>query len=104
MWSRKGCPYPSRGSSSQAAARLIRPLSDRLILIVAFAVGMFICCVSAVANAFLLASGHPAAPLLMKCDAAGGVVAILLVWRLLRWSRQRNELARERAEVVVHLN
>lgn len=104
MWSRKGHPSPSRGSSSRVGARLIRPLSDRLILCIAFLVGLFICIVSAVANAFLLASGHPAAPMLMKFNAVGGVVAILLVWRLLRWSRQRNELARERDEVVVQLN
>ncbi len=91
-------------SDTSSNLRLIQPLSEKVILAVAFAVGMFICCVSAVANAFLLATGHPAARILMKFDAAGGVIAILLVWRLLRWSRERNQLARERAELVIQLN
>jgi hypothetical protein len=86
------------------SARIARPLSDNLILAVAFAVGLFICVISAVANAFLLRTGHPAAPLMMKFNAVGGVFAMLLVWRLLRWSRERNALLRERAEVVVQLN
>jgi hypothetical protein len=40
----------------------------------------------------------------MKCDAAGGIAAILLVWKLLRWSRERNQLVRERARIVAGLN
>ena len=65
---------------------------------------MFICFVSAVANAFLVSTGHPVAKILKNFNAVGGVVAILLVWRLLRWSRERNQLIRERAEVVAGLN
>jgi hypothetical protein len=100
---------PDRRSASPSklkpkATALVRPMSDTLILGVAFVVGLFICVVSAVANAFLLKTQHAAAPLLMKCNAVGGVIAMLLVWRLLRWSRERNQLLRERAEVVVQLN
>jgi hypothetical protein len=86
------------------APRLIKPLSDRFILAVAFSVGTFICIVSAVTNALLLTSGHPAAMLLVQCDAAAGIVAILLTWRLLRWSRERNELLRERDRTILALN
>jgi hypothetical protein len=96
--SRSGARNPAN------AARVVRPLSDKLILSVALCVGLFICFVSAVANAFLLRTQLPAAPLLMKFNAAGGVIAMLLVWRLLRWSRERNALLRERAKVVVQLN
>ncbi len=84
--------------------RELRPMSDRLILAIAFSVGIFICAVSWLANTALLACGYPAAMSLVKCDAAGGVIAILLMWRLLRWSRERNQLIRERARIVTELN
>ncbi len=80
---------PSEPSASQ-------PLSDRFILGMAFAIGIFICFVSAIANAFLVSTGAPVAKLLMKVNAAGGVIAILLIWKLLRWSRERNSLIRQR--------
>jgi hypothetical protein len=70
----------------------------------AFAIGIFICFVSAVANAFLLSTGVPVARILMKVNAAGGVVAILLIWKLLRWSRERNSLIRQRDRVIEGLN
>jgi hypothetical protein len=82
----------------------IKPLSDRFILAVAFSVGAFICIVSAVTNALLLSTGHPAAMLLVQCDAAAGIVSILLTWKLLRWSRERNELLRERDRMILALN
>lgn len=78
--------------------------SDTFIFAAGCAVGVFICIVSAVANAFLLSTGVPYAGTLMKCDAAGGIAAILLVWQLLRWSRERNQLVRERARVIAELN
>jgi 4-amino-4-deoxy-L-arabinose transferase-like glycosyltransferase len=81
-----------------------RPPSDAKILVIAFAVGVFICFVSAIANAFFLATSDPVARIVQKGNAVGGVVAILLVWRLLRWSRERNQLVRERAAVVAGLN
>lgn len=81
-----------------------QPLSDRMILIVAFSVGLLICLMSAFANAFLLSVGTPFSRMLMKYNVAGSVVAILLVWRLLRWARERNELARERMRIVFELN
>ena len=40
----------------------------------------------------------------MKVNAAGGVVAILLVWKLLRWSRERNVLIRQRDTATEALN
>jgi hypothetical protein len=78
--------------------------SDTFIFAAGCAVGVFICIVSAVANAFLLSTGVPYAGTLMKCDAAGGIAAILLVWQLLRWSRERNQLVRERARIIAELN
>jgi hypothetical protein len=104
MISLPGSRSASRDKVPPKAARVVRPMSDKLILGVALLVGLFICVISAVANAFLLKTQHPAAPIMMKFNAAGGVIAMLLVWRLLRWSRERNELLRERAEVVVQLN
>ena len=91
-------------SASPEGPSNLRPLSHRVILGVAFAIGIFICFVSAVANAFLLSIGVPAANLLMKVNAAGGVVAILLIWKLLRWSRERNSLIRQRDRVIEGLN
>jgi len=95
---------PTHGQSHKQLLPAARPLSDKLILCVAFIVGLFICMVSAVANAFLLKTQHPAAPLLMKFNAAGGIIAMLLVWRLLRWSRERNSLLRQRAVIAMQLN
>jgi hypothetical protein len=98
---------PSTSNTDLLSANIphpIRPLSESVILAVAFAVGIFICVVSAVANAFLIATGIPFAGVLMKCDAVGGVVAVLLVWKLLRWSRERNQLARERVRIITELN
>ncbi len=99
-----GSRLVSQGDPQFVIAPTARPLSDMLILSIAFVVGIFICIVSAIANAFLLSTGVPAARLLMKFNAVGGIVAILLVWRLLRWSRERNQLVRERAKIVVELN
>lgn len=90
--------------SRPATPTVPRTPSDAKIMVIAFAVGLFICFVSAVANAFLLGTGDPVAKILQKCNAVGGVVAILLIWRLLRWSRERNQLIRERATVVAGLN
>jgi hypothetical protein len=87
-----------------SSPRPIKPLSDRFILAVAFCVGAFICTVSAVTNALLLISGHPAAMLLVQCDAAAGIASILLTWKLLRWSRERNELLRQRDRMILALN
>ena len=53
--------------------RELRPMSDRLILAIAFSVGIFICAVSWLANTALLACGYPEAMSLVKCDAAGGI-------------------------------
>jgi signal transduction histidine kinase len=89
-------PHSDLRSASPSEPAASRPLSDRFILGMAFAIGIFICFASAVANAFLLSAGVPAAKLLMKVNAAGGVVAILLIWKLLRWSRERNSLIRQR--------
>ncbi len=75
-----------------------------MIFAAAVTSGIFICAASAIANAFLLKTGLPFAKLLMKIDAAGAIAAILLIWRLLRWSRERNDLARERAQIVARLN
>lgn len=86
------------------APRPIKPLSDRFILAVAFAVGAFICIVSALTNELLLMVAHPAAALLVQCDAAAGIAAILLTWKLLRWSRERNELLRQRDRMILALN
>jgi hypothetical protein len=104
MLSFPGSRSASRNEVGPKRVRVVRPLSDKLILGVAFVVGLFICIISAVANAFLLKTQHPVAPVLMKFNAVGGMIAMLLVWRLLRWSRERNELLRERAKVVVQLN
>ncbi|MGZ4825258.1 MAG: hypothetical protein ACXVZR_14130 [Terriglobales bacterium] len=84
--------------------RPIKPLSDRFILAVAFSVGAFICVVSATTNALLLIIRHPAAMLLVQCDAAAGIASILLTWKLLRWSRERNELLRQRDRMILALN
>jgi hypothetical protein len=85
--------------------RPIKPLSDRFILAVAFSVGAFICVVSAIANALLLRMiSHPAATVLVQCDAAAGIASILLTWKLLRWSRERNELLRQRDRMILALN
>ena len=84
--------------------RILKPLSDRFILTVAFAVGAFICVVSAATNALLLAYRHPAATILVQCDAAAGIASILLTWRLLRCSRERNELLRQRDRMILALN
>jgi hypothetical protein len=81
-----------------------RPLSDKFILGIALAIGVFICFVSALANAFLLSTRVPSANVFMKVNAAGGVVAILLVWKLLRWSRERNALIRQRDTAAEALN
>jgi hypothetical protein len=78
--------------------------SDRSVLLIAFAVGVFICLLSAMANVGLLAIAQPFGGVLSRCNTAGGVVAILLIWRLLRWSRERNQLMRERVKVIVGLN
>ncbi|MGI9101630.1 MAG: hypothetical protein ACR2IF_04210 [Terriglobales bacterium] len=79
-------------------------MSDRLILAIAASVGIFICVISWLANSALLACGYPAAMSLVKCDAAGGIITIVLIWRLLRWSRERNQLIRERVKIVTELN
>jgi hypothetical protein len=77
--------------------------SDKSVLAIAFAVGIFICLLSAVANAGML--GIPnIGRVLCRVNTAGEVIAILLVWRLLRWSRERHSLIRERAKVIVGLN
>ncbi len=78
--------------------------SDRSALAIAFAVGMFICLLSALANVALLSAATPVGRALSKCNTICGVVAILLVWRLLRWSRERNQLMRERVKVIAGLN
>jgi hypothetical protein len=78
--------------------------SDRSIFAAACGIGVFICMISAVANAFLLSTGLPFAGMLMKCDAAGGIAAILLVRQLLRWSRERNQLLRDRVRIAAGLN
>jgi hypothetical protein len=90
--------------SRHTSPRPIKPLSDRFILAVAFSVGAFICIISAATNALLLTSGYPAASLLVQCDAAAGIASILLTWRLLRWSRERNELLRQRDRMILALN
>lgn len=46
----------------------------------------------------------PGAIGLVKWNAAAGIVSILLVWRLLRWSREHNELIRERDRIAMQLN
>ena len=84
--------------------RPIKPLSDRFILAVAFSVGAFICVVSATTNALLVMIAPPAATVLVQCDAAAGIASILLTWKLLRWSRERNELLRQRDRMILALN
>jgi hypothetical protein len=79
-------------------------ISDRSVLAIAFSVGIFICLLSAMANVGLLATAYPFGRILSRCNTAIGVVAILLNWRLLRWSRERNQLMRERVKVIVGLN
>src|SRR5512142_1112153 len=96
-----GSQVPSTGLTSSHSASspepsVSRALPDRFMLGTAFAIGIFICLVSAIANAFLLSTSVPAAKLFMKINAAGGMVAILLIWKLLRWSRERNSLIRQR--------
>src|ERR1043165_2474225 len=81
-----------------------RALSETCPFAAAFGVGIFICIVSAVANAFLLSTVLPYAAILIKRDAAAGIAAILLVRQMLRWSRQRNQLIRERVRVAAELN
>lgn len=78
--------------------------SDRSALAIAFAVGVLVCLLSAMANVGLLAIANPFGRALARFNTAGGVVAILLIWRLLRWSRERNQLMRERVKVIVGLN
>jgi hypothetical protein len=98
-------PVPRRDAHRRSATNPADDIpSDRMILAAAVGVGIFICVASAIANAFLLSTGQPFARTLIKCDAAGAVVAILLVWKLLRWSRERNELARQRARIAAELN
>ncbi len=78
--------------------------SDRSALVIAFAVGLFICLLSALANVAFLSTASPLGKALSRCNTACGVVAILMIWRLLRWSRERNQLLRERVKVVAGLN
>ena len=78
--------------------------SDKAALAITFAVGIFICLLSAIANVGILGIQSPAARVLSRANTAGEVIAILLLWRLLRWSRERNSLIRERAKVIVGLN
>ncbi len=46
----------------------------------------------------------PGAAALVKWNAAAGVLSILLIFKLLRWSRERNQLIRERERVAMQLN
>ncbi len=91
-------------SVSLAESSDSQPLSDSVILGIALAIGFFICVVSALANAFLISTRVPAAQLWIKVNAAGGIVAILLTWKLLRWSRERNRLIRQRDSAREGLN
>jgi hypothetical protein len=82
----------------------MQTLSDRFILAVAFSVGLVIVVLSSVTNHALLRCNLPGAAGLVKWNAAAGILSILLVWRLLRWSRERNELIRERDRIAMQLN
>jgi hypothetical protein len=98
-------PYLALGPDmSRKIARPIQPLSDRFLLAVAFTVGSAIAVLSSVTNQALMHCDIPAAASLVKWNAAAGVLSILLIWKLLRWSRERNELIRERDRVIIALN
>ena len=91
-------------SRRSRSPRSIQPLSDRFLLAVAFSVGSVIAVLSSITNRALMQCNIPGAIGLVKWNVAAGIVSILLVWRLLRWSRERNELLRERDRIAMQLN
>ncbi len=79
-------------------------VSDAAILITAFIVGVVLCWNAAVANAFMSKVAGAAANLLVTFNQVLMFVVIFLVWKLLRWGRERNELLRERNRITAQLN
>ncbi len=82
----------------------IKPLSDRFLLLVATTVGGAIALLATLTDQLLLQCSIPGAVGLVKWNTAAGVLAVLLIFRLLRWSRERNELLRERDRIAMQLN
>ncbi len=82
----------------------IKPLSDRFLLAVAFTVGSVIALLSTATDQLLMQCNIPGATDLVKWNAAAGVLSVLLIFKLMRWSRERNQLLRERERIATQLN
>ncbi len=90
--------------SARNSSALIKPLSDRFLLAVAFSVGSAIALLSTFTNEMLMQCNIPGAISLVKWNAAAGVLSVLLVFKLMRWVRERNRLLRERERIATQLN
>jgi hypothetical protein len=74
------------------------------MLAFAIAVGSAIAVLSSLTDQVLVHYNVPGATGMVKWNVAAGLLSVLLTWKLLRWSRERNELLRERERVAMQLN
>ena len=93
----------TRKLSSTRRLVLVRSVSDAAILGTAFITGIVLCGNAAIANAFIFRLGG-AADILVRFNQILLLAVIFLLWKLLRWGRERNELLRERNKIIVELN
>ncbi len=96
--------FTTRKLHSKARPVLVRSVSDAAVLATAFITGMALCWNAAVANAFYSRLAGRAAGLFVGFNQFLMLVVIFLLWKLLRWGRERNELYRERNKITGELN